>query len=123
MRTILGFVVLLSVFGCAHYHYPFSMDELKAQGYTCVASGNAFSMWQKEIRDEGRRLHLCVEPGRTTVGYVFDSSVLVDGKEAWSYVMGGGSSQPPLLHGISCVTTDPIPEGNAEWRAIYRHLD
>lgn len=122
-------VALLFVFvGCTHYKYPFSVDELKAQGYQPQWLGGGqpqavtYQVWWKETRDDGRRVHLCVVPGRSTGGYVWDAVVYVDSREAWTYSLGGGSSQPGnLQHGVSCATTDPLPEGKVTWRTLYKY--
>jgi len=113
-------VVLITLLGCTHYNYPFSVDGLKAQEYQLRASGPQYQVWSKETRDDGRRVHLCIVP-QGGGGYVWSASVYVDGREAWKYSIGGDSSQPPLLTGIDCATSDPLPEGVVSLRTLYKY--
>ena len=111
--------VLTVLLGC--YHYPYSVDGLKEQGYRQVGSNPSYQVWAKEIQDDGRRVQLCIVPGPGAAGYVWDATVYVDGREAWTYSVGGESSQPPLLMGIGCRTTDPLPQGAVTFRTLYKY--
>ena len=117
-------IVLLVLFGaCTHYYsYPHSTDGLKAEGYTRhegaypSATGELrrqyeYEVWSKEIRDDGRRIHVCVVPLWPSGGYTWRVTLAVDGRDTWTYDYGTTSTQPALLSGISCVTSDPLPEG------------
>lgn len=123
-------VVLIVLLGCSHYNYPYSEDGLKAQGYQPIGSKYTndktpqvayYQIWAKETRDDGRRVHLCIVPGWSSGGYVWRATVFVDDRETWKYSYGGGSSQPPLLSGISCTTSDPLPDGVVTWRTGYTY--
>ena len=122
-------VVLIMLLGCAHSSYPISVDGLKAQGYgssgaqfTSDADGHFayYQIWSKETRDDGRRVHLCVVPGWSNAGYIWRAIAYVDGRETWNHSTGpektGGTQQ-----GISCVTTDPLPEGVVTWLTGYKY--
>jgi hypothetical protein len=119
MRQIV-LVALIMLLGCTHYNYPFSVDGLKEQGYQQVGSHPAYKVWAKEIQDEGRRVHLCIAPEPGSGGYVWEATVYVDGREAWTYSIGGASSQPPLLTGIDCTTSAPLPQGRVSFRTLYK---
>jgi hypothetical protein len=134
-------VVLIMLLGCAHSSYPTSVDGLKTQGYQ--PSGSRFTpnavplngskstsdaaapvayyqVWSKETRDDGRRVHLCIEPGWSGGSYIWRAIVNVDGRETWNYSTGpantGGTEQV-----ISCATTDPLSEGMVTWRTGYKY--
>jgi hypothetical protein len=106
MRQIV-LVALIMLLGCTHYNYPFSVDGLKEQGYQQVGSHPAYKVWAKEIQDEGRRVHLCIAPEPGSGGYVWEATVYVDG-------------QPPLLTGIDCTTSAPLPQGRVSFRTLYK---
>jgi hypothetical protein len=120
MRLI-ALVVLITLLGCTHYSYPFSVDGLKEQGYQLMHSGPTHQVWAKETRDDGRRVHICMVPAAGGSGYVWDASVSVDGREVWNYSIGGASSQPSLLMGIDCRASDPLPEGRVSLRTLYKY--
>lgn len=115
-------VVLVLLNGCTAYTYPHSIDGLRAEGYTHGEGGYTtvtgefrkqenYEVWSKEISDDGRRVHVCMVPRWPGGGYVWRATVSIDGREAWTYDSGTGSSQPALRSGISCMTSDPLPDG------------
>jgi hypothetical protein len=114
-------VVLIVLLGCTHYNYPFSVAGLKEQGYQLRGSNPSYEVWSKETRDDGRRIHLCIVPKPGSGGYVWNATVYVDGREAWKYSIGGDSTQPPLMTGIDCATSDPLPEGVVSTRTLYKY--
>ena len=113
-------VLLVLVIGCTHYNYPFSVGGLKEQGYQMRGSNPEYQVWSKEIHDDGRRVHLCIVPGPGSGGYVWKATVYVEGREAWKYSIGGDSSQPALMSGIDCATSDPLPEGVLSVQTLYK---
>ena len=122
-------VVLIMLLGCTHSIYPVSVDGLKAQGYqpsgsrfTSDADGHFayYQIWSKESRDDGRRVHLCILPGWGSGRYDWRAIVYVDGRETSNYSTGPvkiGDTQ----QGITCATTDPLPEGMVTWRTGYKY--
>ena len=134
-------VVLIMLLGCTHSIYPVSVDGLKAQGYQPSGSrftSNAvppsgststsdaippvayYQVWSKETRDDGRRVHLCILPGWGSGRYDWRAIVYVDGRETSNYSTGPvkiGDTQ----QGITCATTDPLPEGMVTWRTGYKY--
>jgi hypothetical protein len=124
-------VLLVLLIGCTHYNYPHSIDGLKAEGYTrhegayVSVTGERkkqqeYEVWSKETRDDGRRLHVCVVPLWAIAGYTWSVTIAVGGREAWTYDYGTTSTQPALRSGISCVTSDPLPEGQLSRSTLVR---
>ncbi len=134
-------VVLIMLLGCAHSSYPTSVDGLKAHGYQpsgsrftpnavppngsqltsdAVAPVAYYRVWSKETREDGRRVHLCIEPGWSGGSYIWRAVVYLDGRETWN-----SSTSPANTGGaqqiISCATTDPLSEGMVTWRTGYKY--
>jgi hypothetical protein len=115
--------VLLLLSGCANSRG--TVDSLKVLGYECpkiyfvTSTGerreqDAYDLWIKESRDTERRAHFCVVPRGGSAGYFWGISVFVDGREVFSY------DRPKVrMEGISCIDTDPIPEGRMNFNVRY----
>ena len=129
MRLTALVLLIIMLLGCTHSSYPISVDGLKAQGYqssaamfTSDADGQFvyYQVWSKETRDDGRRVHLCVVPGWSNAGYLWRATAYVDGRETWNYAPSrentGGTQEE-----ISCVTTDPLPDGVLTWLTGYKY--
>ncbi|HSB71085.1 MAG TPA: hypothetical protein VLT62_17290 [Candidatus Methylomirabilis sp.] len=75
-----------------------------------------YEVWVKESRESGRRAHFCLVPKRGSAGYFWGISVYVEGKEVWSY------DRPKVrMEGISCIDTDPLPEGRINYGVRYTY--
>lgn len=124
-------VALLLLVGCAGT--LMDAETLRAEEYErspvmvisptgALGEAELYELWVKESREGGRIVRACLVPGVEAVAYNWYLTVLVDGKETWSYQSGPLAGKSVALKRlISCAVSPPLPEGRLNFSVAFRY--
>jgi hypothetical protein len=118
MRALVVALVFLA--GCAGT--AMDLETLKAEGYQRTREVEHYELWVKETQEAGRTVRVCLAPKIEGTSYNWYLTVLVDGKDTWSYQSLQLSAKPGgLRRAIDCAASPTLPEGRLTFEAVFRY--
>lgn len=118
MRLIATLLTVLA--GCAGM--DMNVETLKAEGYKRSREADRYKLWVKEDRGPERTVRACLVPKVEAAAYYWYLTILVDGRDTWSYESGPlpGKSEA-LSRRISCAVSPPLAQGHLNFDVAFRY--
>ncbi len=118
IRSIATLLILLA--GCAGM--DMNVETLKAEGYERSREAERYELWVKEDHGPRRTVRACLVPKVEAAAYNWYLTVLVDGKQTWSYQSGPLSGMSEALSWrIRCAVSPPLPKGQLNYNVDFRY--